>query len=187
MKINARPLNEGETFVCSMKKAKEMFKNTDVHLNFAYYTRDYGTFAETQDRYFVKKNITGRVVASMYMHSGYKSPILSFYVIGKNNFCDELRVEFEQKYLPEFYKLYQTMLKDDGLIINTKLMLVEYVNNELKLHETVLDKKQPKYFLKMRNVYEILYYKKQTESVFMAIYIIVDFAFCTPICLVHTW
>ena len=55
MKINARPLNEGETFVCSMKKAKEMFKNTDVHLNFAYYTRDYGTFAETQDRYFVKK------------------------------------------------------------------------------------------------------------------------------------
>ena len=141
MKINARPLNEGETFVCSMKKAKEMFKNTDVHLNFAYYTRDYGTFAETQDRYFVKKNITGRVVASMYMHSGYKSPILSFYVIGKNNFCDELRVEFEQKYLPEFYKLYQTMLKDDGLIINTKLMLVEYVNNELKLHETVLDKK----------------------------------------------
>ena len=79
--------------------ALEMFKNTDVHLNFAYYTRDYGTFAETQDRYFVKKNITGRVVASMYMHSGYKSPILSFYVIGKNNFCDELRVEFEQKYL----------------------------------------------------------------------------------------
>ena len=139
MKVKVRPLNEGETFCCSLRKAKEVFRNTDVYLDFSYLGRDYSTWAETPDAYFWKRNVKGRIVASMLTHSGTESPILSFYVVKEDIFPIECKMEFEQKYLPEFYRLYETMLNENGSIINTKLMIVEYIENKLKLHETSLD------------------------------------------------
>ena len=138
MEIKKRPLNKGETFCCSMKKAKEVFRDTKIYLNFAYLGRHHSTFAETPDGYYWARNVKGRVISEMQTSSGRERPILSFYVLKETNFPAELRDEFEQKYLPEFYRLYQELLSDQSLKITTKLMLVEYFDGQLKLHETTL-------------------------------------------------
>ena len=50
MKVKVRPLNEGETFCCSIRKAKEVFRNTDVYLDFSYLGRDYSTWQKHRMR-----------------------------------------------------------------------------------------------------------------------------------------
>ena len=138
MEVKVRPLNRGETFSCSVKTAKEMFKNTDVYLNFAYLGRDYRTWAETPDAYYWKRNVNGRIIAKMQTRSGEARPILCFFVVKESAFPLECKIEFEQKYLPEFYRLYETMFHEDSRCRNTKLMITEYIDNKLKLHETSL-------------------------------------------------
>lgn len=138
MEIKKRPLNIGETFCCSMKKAKETFKDTNIFLNFAYVGRHFSTFAESPDGYYWHRNVKGRVICSMQTFSGQERPLLCFHVLNEKNFPVELKDEFEQKYLPEFYRLYQTLLNDQSLITTHKLMLVEFIDGKLKLHETVL-------------------------------------------------
>ena len=78
MKIDSRPLNKGETFCCSMRAAKELFRNYNITLNFSYLGRDFGTFAETPDRYYVERNVKGRIVSSLYMRTNDKNAILSY-------------------------------------------------------------------------------------------------------------
>ncbi len=136
MEVNVRPLNKGETFCCSVKKVKELFKETSVHLNFAYLGRDFATFAETPDRYYWTRNVKGKIIVSIQMHSRQEKPILSFYVLKERDFPVELKNEFEQKYLPEFYRLYIELFNDKSLTSTTKFMLVEYIDGKLKLHET---------------------------------------------------
>jgi len=138
LEVKTKPLNAGETFCCSMKKAKELFNGTAVFLNFAYLGRDFATFAETPDRYYWKKSVKGRIIVSAQMRSREERPIISFYVLREKDFSAELKAEFEQKYLPEYYRLYQELLNDQSLTITTKLMLVELFDGKLKLHETTL-------------------------------------------------
>ena len=75
MEVKVRPLNRGETFCCSVKTAKEMFKNTDIYLDFAYLGRNYRTWAETPDAYYWKRNVKGRILATMQTRSGEARPI----------------------------------------------------------------------------------------------------------------
>ena len=135
MEIKVRSLNKGECFCCSMKSAKEMFKNTPIKLNFAYYSRDYKTFAETTDSYFLKRNISGRVVVSFYMHSGLENPSLNFYVIKEINYSEKLRMEFEKTYLTALMEFYRSMLVESfSNLVQTKVMLVELLDENFKSH-----------------------------------------------------
>ena len=96
MKIDVRPLYKGETFCCSIKSAKELFKDTPVYLDFSYLSRTFGTFAYTSDAYYVKNNIKGHVISSMYMRPRDENPIYSFYVI-KNTLCStQIKEEYEK-------------------------------------------------------------------------------------------
>ena len=135
MKVDVRPLNKGETFCCSVKRAKEMFKDTEVHLNFAFFGRIYGTFAETPDAYFMKKNIRGQVVSAMYIYSGVAASMLSFYVVKQNEFPHILKVRYETAFLPEIFRIYQEQMKKNALINQVKLVLVEVYQNQLIMHE----------------------------------------------------
>ncbi len=122
-----------------MKKAKEVFRDTDVYLNFSYLGRDYGTFAYTPDAYYIIHKIKGRVLASLYMHENYPEPILSFYVVRSTDvYTDDMREEFERKYLFEFRRLYFEMKNIKQTTGKCKMMLVELLNGKLKLHETTL-------------------------------------------------
>lgn len=135
MECHVRPLNKGEFFCCSIKKAKEIFGNTEVYLDFAYLGRNYKTFSETADGYYWKNNIKGRVIASLMMRVRDASPILSFYVIKSDEFSEALREEFETKYLCRFYTLYLNQMKSNSLTNDTRLMLMEIVDGKLILHE----------------------------------------------------
>jgi len=104
MKVKTRPLNNGETFACSIKKAKDTFKDTPIYLSFAYLGRDFSTFEETPDWYFYKKNIRGRVLSSMQMSENYPEPILGFYVIKEKLWGSELQDEYENKLLPAYLR-----------------------------------------------------------------------------------
>lgn len=138
MQVKVRPLNAGETFCCSIKKAKAVFRDTNVYLNFAFFGRDFGTFARTADRFYCERNVRGIVVSNMHIYSRSERPMLSFYALREKDFPEERKREFEQKYLPKYYTLYQEMLYDWSLIRVFKFMLVEWINGELKLHEQIL-------------------------------------------------
>ena len=72
------------------------------------------------------------------MEARRKNPIIGFYVLRNNMFSIEMKKEFSQKYLPEFYNLYQEMQNVKGMQEITKLILVELLDGKLILHKTVL-------------------------------------------------
>lgn len=140
MEVKIRTLNKGETFCCSVKCAKSIFKNTDVFLNFAFLGRDYSTFAHTTDAYYLKNKIKGRIVASLYAHSKTEKSILSFYVLKQCDFSQELKKQFELIYMPKLLDLYHAQLKKGGFSDHTKKMLIELYNGQLIFHEYNIDK-----------------------------------------------
>jgi hypothetical protein len=136
MEIKSCPLNRGEVFPCSYAKAKKIFINTPVILNFAYTSRIYGTFCNTPDRFFVKKNINGTIIASMYMRPMEIRPMLCFYVLKEHQYSNQLRKEFEDMYLNLFFDFYSSLAICDSDIRDVHLMLVELKNNCFSLHQT---------------------------------------------------
>lgn len=134
MKVKTRPLNKGETFLCSFKRAKELFKDTSVMLNFAYTNRMYGTFARTPQAFYLKNNIKGAVIAHMGMYPRETEPLLSLFVQKKENISPKLQEEFETKYLPQFYDFYQRYFNDTSLNNQAISMLVELFEGTLKVH-----------------------------------------------------
>jgi len=135
MKVSVRPLNKGETFCCSIKRAKELFKETPMHLNFSYYGRDFCAFAESPSWYFYKKRVRGRVLSFIQLSENYPHPLLSFYVVKEVNFGPELKKQYEEKFLPEYLRLYKEMTDIQQPIGIEKIMLVELIDGKLVLHE----------------------------------------------------
>ncbi len=135
MEVHVRPLNKGEVFPCSVKSAKELFKGTEVNLNFAYTSRVYGTFLNTPDMFYLKNNIRGIVLSSMYMSAGYVQPTISFFVIKSSSYNLTLKKEFETSFLPQYLQLYKSMIDEKVQNSETTVMLVELVNDNLKVHK----------------------------------------------------
>lgn len=134
MEIKSRPLNRGECFPCSFNQAKAIFKNTTVFLDFAYLGRNYCAFANSKAGFYLQNKIKGYIILSMYMQPKDSRPILSFYVLNDRFFNSQLQEEVVHKYLPEYYRFYQTQLA--GSIIDDKnLMLVELIDGQLRLHK----------------------------------------------------
>ena len=138
MEIDVRPLNKGETFCCSIKKVKEMFKDTDVHLNFSFYGRDYSTLGEGPMANYWKKNIRGRIISHMSICEGQKDVLFSFYVLKEATFSADLKEEFEQTYRPKFYAFHQKQRNaEKPVILTNSFMLVEFLEGSFKLHEGI--------------------------------------------------
>ena len=134
MKVLSRPLNKGETFPCSIRSAKELFKDTDVTLNFSYTARTYGTFVNTPDMFYCRNNIRGVILSSMYMYTCNHDAMLSFYVVKSNKFNRDLQTEYESEFLPQYLQLYKRLVVVGPHNSETTVMLVELVDNALKLH-----------------------------------------------------
>lgn len=135
MEVHVRPLNKGEIFPCSVKSAKKLFKDTEVNLNFAYTSRVYGTFLNTPDMFYSKNNIRGIVLSSMHISAGYTQPTISFFVIKSSSYNLNLQKEFEASFLPQYLELYKSMVNEKVQNSETTVMLVELVNDNLKLHK----------------------------------------------------
>jgi hypothetical protein len=127
MEVRIRPLNKGETFACSIRKAKKLFKDTDVILNFAFATRQYGLY-----NIYSRKN-NNRIIASMHMYNEQKRVLLNFYALKQDIFTEALKEEFENNFLIKFYDFYQSLQNAKILIPQEHLMLAELDNGTLKI------------------------------------------------------
>ena len=127
MEVRIRPLNKGETFACSIRKAKKLFKDTDVILNFAFATRQYGLY-----NIYSRKN-NNRIIASMHMYNEQKRVLLNFYALKQDIFTEALKEEFENNFLIKFYDFYQSLQNAKILIPQEHLMLAELDNETLKI------------------------------------------------------
>lgn len=136
MEIRVRPLNAGETFCCSVACAKRKFKDTELFLNFSFLGRDYATFAQTKDAYYLKNKIKGRVVASLYAHSEKRDSILSFYVLKEKDITPKLKNHFEAVYLPKLMAFYRAQLsRKNGLSDQIRVILIELYEGQFFPHE----------------------------------------------------
>jgi hypothetical protein len=117
-----------------VKKAKDLFRDTEIQLDFAYLGRDFREFAERPVTYYWKRNIKGRIIASLYMSIKQKKPILSFRVLKENVFSNELKTEFEQSFLQEFYDVYIKQLNENALTGKEIFMCVELLDGKLIKH-----------------------------------------------------
>lgn len=138
MEIGVRPLNKGECYCCSIKKAKEIFKDTEIDLCFSLGGRTCRKEKRDNGTSYLKHYVKGVVVAKMYAHHKVARNMLYFYTIKESEYPKELQKEFESKYLPEFYRLYMSQLTSIDLTGATRLMLVELLDGKLKLHETTV-------------------------------------------------
>ncbi|MDR1939361.1 MAG: hypothetical protein LBQ40_01015 [Clostridiales bacterium] len=117
MEFNIRAHNKNEMLCCSVKAAKAVFKDTAIHLDFACFAKHFRMDYEDPVRRYVKKNIKGKVICALNMGIREESPILSFYLLKEQDFSNELKAEFEENHLPDFYKTYINHLKEQSPIV----------------------------------------------------------------------
>ena len=132
MKVYFRPLNSNEVFPCSVRKAKEVFKDTKVDLSFAYGGRTLSL--SKNPSMSLNHKIKGSVIAYADIYPRVESININFFVIKAKDYNAQLQKEFEEKYLMEFYRLYESMLNDSTLNNKGTLMMVELIDGKLKLH-----------------------------------------------------
>ena len=137
MKIYSYKTNQ--KFCCSIKKVKDYFSKTDIHISFGFLTKQYSTPIPDRNHYFCKNNIKGQVIASLQMVNGMSSPILSFYAIKpKYGEYEYVKTEFENNVLPIIYSFYLAHLleKKDHL---QYILLVDLCDNVLKVKTGTLN------------------------------------------------
>ena len=61
--------------------------------------------------------------------------MLSFYVVKQNEFPNILKAQYETIYLPKILQLYQDQLKKTAFSNLIKLVLVEFYEDQLFMHE----------------------------------------------------
>lgn len=136
MQIKFNHGSKGEVFCCSVKKAKEFFKNTEVYLNFGYLGKNYNAYNRETHYNFMHKIVKGKVLCLFKMRNRERNPILSFYLI-KETDCNELIIkEFEKNYLPKIFEFYHANLNDDSIIEASHLLFVELIDGKLNLQQT---------------------------------------------------
>lgn len=138
MKIYYRQLNKGEIYCCSVKKAKELFKETEAKLNFTHGGNEFEKNLEHPMYRYAKKVVKGKVIAHAIFMSGYDEALINFLGLPYFEYSQNLQKEFEENYLPEFYNLYIAQKNDQKMIPLSKLMIVELIDGKLKLHRTNL-------------------------------------------------
>ena len=130
--------NRGETYICSVKRAKEVFRETEVHLDFGYFSKYFSLRNAYYEYFYCRKNIKGKIVFATKHNLGRIDPIYSFYLQKEQECSEGLKKEFEEKYLPQLYALYKQYSGDDRLIAEYHFICVELYNGKLKLHDVIL-------------------------------------------------
>ena len=138
VEVRIRPLNQGEGYACTVKRVKELFKDTDIYVSYSMGGRTCGKEKRDNGTSYLKHHVKGIVIAGLYAHHKVARCTLYFYTIKESEYPKELQKEFESKYLPEFYRLYMSQLTSTDLTGPTRLMLVELLDGKLKLHETTV-------------------------------------------------
>jgi len=134
MNINIRPLNKGETYCCSVSIAKEIFKNTQVKLNFTKCGNEFKNGFEHPIYRYARKTVKGQVIAYFTNTSREKSPLINFFSIKQDIYPDDLKKKFNELFLPEFYNLYSKKISDNALIESISIVIVELYDENIIMH-----------------------------------------------------
>ena len=137
MKVYSRPINAGETFCTSIKTAKSVFKNTEIELCFAEFGRKYNPHNNEFGFGYYKKNIRGKVVASMILHPGVNCPMLAFYVFKSNEISIELINNFQNNVLYQLFEIYNQFQQGNPDLQKDTGIWVELLNEKFYIHQFV--------------------------------------------------
>ena len=135
MDIKSRPLNKGEIYGCSFKKAKEIFKDTDIHLSYGVGGRYFGYFLGTPLATYCNKHLFGRVIASMGVCANIQATTVTFYALKKTEFSEELQCEFEEKILPRYLKVFNEVSNLGETTLVYKYLITALYKGKLVYHE----------------------------------------------------
>jgi hypothetical protein len=142
MEISSRGLNKGETFCCTRKEVKSVFGESDIHVSFAFFHRNF----EPDSRFYKGPKIIGKIVASLYVSNrsgrigalACRGQSLNFYVLNEAEFTTELHDEFVHEILLKMYQGYLAHLDGNpGGISGTYFFRVELYNGKYILHEGI--------------------------------------------------
>ena len=130
MKIESRPINNGETFCCSIKAAKEIFNNTSVTLSFAFVGPHVSFIGHGPFNPWCRKNVKGNVVAIMNTYPNVSNCTLFFFVEKEAKMTSELKKQFEQEFLPKFFNNYiHDATQSHEYDSFTRVMMVDFREN----------------------------------------------------------
>ena len=139
MKINYIPLNKGETYCCSLKKVKVLFKNTSVVLSFTHGDTVFRKALHHPVYRYVNKYVKGKVLVYVQCYSGQSDPLICFFRLKTEDYSNDLIEQFEEFYLQQIYNFYLNQLNNQDISGKRKLMVIELIDGKFKLHETTLD------------------------------------------------
>ena len=87
MEVMVNRGSNGEVHCCSVKKAKEIFRETEVDLNFGWLGKYYFKGGRSDKVYnFVKKIIQGKIIFSTYFSNQKANPIQHFRIVKQIQF-----------------------------------------------------------------------------------------------------
>lgn len=122
MTIKMRGLNPNETYCCTKRELKAVFKETDIDVYFGYSI----SRQELQNNkaYSIDKKSDDRIVASMMVGKERALPegimmgsSLRFFILDKKSFTEKDREIFGTEVLPKLHSIYQEH-KDEFDLIN---------------------------------------------------------------------
>lgn len=142
MTIKMRGLNPNETYCCTKRDLKAVFKETDIDVYFGYSI----SRQEMQNNktYRIDKKNNDRIAVSMMVGKKRELPegitmgaSLRFFILDKNSFTEKNREIFRAKVLPKLYDIYQEH-KDECDMINGLFCVVVGLSNsgEYNYYET---------------------------------------------------
>lgn len=137
MKIYYRPINFGETFCTSVKNAKDVFKNTEVKLCFGEFKREYRPYKNEIGYGYYKKNIHGKVIASMILEPSVICPLLKFYVLKSDDISNSIKSDFENNVLLQLRDIYAQFCSAGSSQQKTTVFWVELLDNKFYIHKFV--------------------------------------------------
>ena len=121
MKIEIKGLNPNETYACTVREAKEIFKGSGLKIRF-------GTMQLSRDERLnsawirPNKRVKGIIVASINAHKSVKDyrrmtwdSCIIFYIISKNSYPESLHQKFVQETLPKIKSFYELHKEDDPI------------------------------------------------------------------------
>lgn len=151
MKVNTAYINPNETFCCSLKGVKDVFKEfDDVEIGFAYPEKNYRPDSIS---YPIRRpqKVKGTIVCKALMqehswekregeyiwheHVDVKRIYIYFYVVKKEEYSEELKREFEETILPKLKNWYEKYRGDNGY--GQYQFFVEFYEGEFYTYENL--------------------------------------------------
>lgn len=135
MKIYYKKHNKSEKYCCSLSVVKEIFKNTNIKVNFGSFGRKYSPLPNEVGYDFYKKNIKGNVISKISIEYGNCNPMISFYIINNDEYSPILQEKFENEILDEMLNFYT-----NNILLTNKLslLLVELIDGQLIIHKDII-------------------------------------------------